>query len=77
MDGKGNIKVNINDPFWLNQFRGRAVVQDINFYVGSRWESRQIRATFTYRFGNQNVKSARQRQSATSSEQSRAGGGNN
>lgn len=76
MDGKGNIKVNINDPFWLNQFRGRAVVQDINFYVGSRWESRQIRATFTYRFGNQNVKAARQRQSATSSEQSRAGGNN-
>ena len=76
MDGKGNIKININDPFWLNKFRGTAIVQDINFYVASRWESRQIRATFTYRFGNQNVKAARQRQSATSSEQSRAGGNN-
>ncbi len=76
MEGKGNIKLNINDPFWLNRFRGTAVVQDINFSVASRWESRQIRATFTYRFGNQNVKSARQRQSATSSEQSRAGGNN-
>lgn len=76
MDGKGSIKLNINDPFWLNKFRGTAVVQDINFYVASRWESRQIRATFTYRFGNQNVKAARQRQSATSAEQSRAGGNN-
>ena len=76
MDGKGNLKLNINDPFWLNQFRGRAVVQDINFYVGSRWESRQIRLTFTYRFGNQNVKTDRQRSSATSAEQNRVGGQN-
>lgn len=76
MDGKGNLKLNVNDPFWLNQFRGRAVVQDINFYVGSRWESRQIRLTFTYRFGNQNVKSARDRNSATSAEQNRVKSGN-
>ena len=76
LDGKGNIKLNINDPFWLNKFSGRAVVQDIDFVVKSRWESRQIRATFTYNFGNQSVKSARQRQSATSAEQSRAGGNN-
>ena len=76
MDGKGNLKLNVNDPFWLNQFRGRAVVQDINFYVGSRWESRQFRLTFTYRFGNQNVKSARDRNSATSAEQNRVKSGN-
>ncbi len=76
MDGKGNLKLNVNDPFWLNQFRGRAVVQDINFRVGSRWESRQFRLTFTYRFGNQNVKSARDRNSATSAEQNRVKSGN-
>ncbi|AQG80434.1 outer membrane beta-barrel protein [Spirosoma montaniterrae] len=76
MDGKGNIKLNISDPFWLNYFRGRAQVQDINFFVLSRWESRRFNLTFTYRFGNQDVKAARQRQSATSSEQSRAGGNN-
>ena len=76
MDGKGNVKLNVNDPFWLNQFRGRAVVQDIDFRVLSRWESRRIMLTFTYRFGNQNVKSERQRNSATSAEQKRAGGNN-
>ncbi len=76
MDGKGNVKLNIQDPFWLNKFNGRATVQDINFRVLSKWESRQIRLTFTYRFGNQNVKTARQRNSATSAEQSRAGGNN-
>ncbi|GAB2578003.1 TonB-dependent receptor domain-containing protein [Spirosoma areae] len=76
MADKGNLKLNVNDPFWLNKFNGRAVVQDINFRVLSRWESRQIRLTFTYRFGNQNVKTARQRNSATSAEQSRVGGNN-
>ncbi|MFD2573282.1 outer membrane beta-barrel protein [Spirosoma soli] len=76
MDGKGNLKLNVNDPFWLNKFSGRAMVQDINFRVGSRWESRRIMLTFTYRFGNQNVKSARQRNSATSAEQGRVGGNN-
>lgn len=76
MDGKANLKLNVNDPFWLNQFNGRAVVQDINFRVQSRWESRRINLTFTYRFGNQNVKSERQRNSATSAEQNRVKGGN-
>ena len=76
MDGKANLKLNINDPFWMNQFRGAAVVQDINFRVSSRWESRRVSLTFTYRFGNQNVKGARDRNSATSAEQNRVKGGN-
>ena len=76
MEGKGNLKLNINDPFWLNQFNGRAVVQDIDLRVRSRWESRRIMLTFTYRFGNQNVKGARERNSATSAEQNRVKGGN-
>ncbi|GAB4030023.1 outer membrane beta-barrel protein [Spirosoma gilvum] len=76
MEGKGSLKLNVSDPFWLNQFNGRAAVQDINFRVLSRWESRRIMLTFSYRFGNQNVKSARQRNSATSAEQNRVGGQN-
>jgi hypothetical protein len=76
MADKANLKLNISDPFWLNQFNGRAMVQDINFRVKSRWESRRINLTFTYRFGNQNVKAARQRNSATSAEQNRVKGGN-
>ncbi|WP_420147155.1 outer membrane beta-barrel protein [Spirosoma sp.] len=76
MEGKGSLKLNVSDPFWLNYFRGRAAVQDIDFRVLSRWESRRIMLTFTYRFGNQNVKGERQRNSATSAEQKRAGGNN-
>lgn len=76
MDGKANLKLNVNDPLWLNRFNGRAVVQDINFRVRSQWESRRIGLTFTYRFGNQNVKGERQRNSATSAEQNRVNGSN-
>ena len=76
MDGKANLKLNVNDPFWLNQFNGVAKVQDIDFRVRSRWESRRVSLTFTYRFGNQNVKGERQRNSATSAEQGRVKGGN-
>lgn len=71
LNKKGTIRLNVNDPLWLNMFRASTNYQDINFRLMSRWESRQIRATFTYRFGNQNVKAARQRQSATSAEQNR------
>lgn len=76
MDSKGSLKLNVNDPFWLNQFNGVANVQDINFRVRSRWESRRVSLTFTYRFGNQNVKGARARNSATSAEQGRVKGSN-
>jgi hypothetical protein len=77
MNGKASLKLNVNDPFWLNKFEGRANYQDINFRVRARWESRIARLTFTYRFGNQNVKAARQRSTSTEAERNRAGGGNN
>ncbi len=77
MNKKATLRLNVNDPFWWNQFRGSTNYQDINFKINSRWMSRQARITFTYRFGNQNVKSARQRQSATSAEQGRVGGTTN
>ena len=74
---KGTLKLNLNDPFWLNQFRGATQYQDINFTVRSRWESRIARLTFTYNFGNQNVKAARQRSTGTEAERNRAGGNSN
>ncbi|GAB3933977.1 outer membrane beta-barrel family protein [Larkinella terrae] len=77
MNRKASLKLNVNDPFWLNRFEGRATYQDINFRVRARWESRIARLTFTYRFGNQNVKAARQRSTSTEAERNRAGGGNN
>ncbi len=77
MQKKGTLKLNVNDPFWWNRFRGSTNYGDINFKIKSNWESRVARVTFTYKFGNQNVKAARQRSTGTEAERNRAGGGSN
>ncbi|WP_138477432.1 outer membrane beta-barrel family protein [Dyadobacter bucti] len=74
MNKKGTIRLNVNDIFWTNRFRGKAVYKDIDFSVRSQWPSRQFRLTFTYNFGNQNVKGARQRNTGSDDLQKRAGG---
>ncbi|MHA4738533.1 TonB-dependent receptor [Dyadobacter sp. MSC1_007] len=74
MNKKGTIRLNVNDIFWTNRFNGTAVYKDIDFKVKSEWPSRQFRLTFTYNFGNQNVKGARQRTTGSDDLQKRAGG---
>lgn len=74
LNKKGTIRFNVNDIFWTNRFNGTAVYKDINFKVRSEWPSRQFRLTFTYNFGNQNVKGARQRNTGSDDLQKRAGG---
>lgn len=73
---RGRLSLNMNDIFWTNRFRGIAQFQDIDFAVSSFWQSRNIRATFTYRFGNQQVKAARQRNTGADDLKSRMKGGN-
>jgi hypothetical protein len=52
-----------------------------NTYAGivnranGNWESQQFRASFTWRFGNKQVKNIRQRNTGSESEQKRIGGG--
>jgi len=71
--GKVRAKINLQDPLWLNQFRGSTQFQELNFSVRSRWESRVLRVSLTYRFGNQNVKAARQRNTSAEDLKSRTG----
>lgn len=75
-DKKGRFSLNMNDLFWTNHFTGKAQFQDIDFQVKSYWQSRVIRASFTYRFGNQNVKGARDRNTGADELKSRMKGGN-
>ena len=75
MEKKGRISLNVSDLFWTQQFRGRTQFQDIDFSVRSYWPSRQARLTFTYRFGNQNVKGTRDRSTGADDLQSRAKSG--
>ncbi len=73
LNKKGSIRLNVNDIFWTNKFRGQANYKDINFAVKSQWPSRQFRISFTYNFGNQNVKGARQRNTGADDIQKRVG----
>ncbi|NIJ53280.1 outer membrane beta-barrel protein [Dyadobacter arcticus] len=75
LNRKGTLRLNVNDIFWTNRFRGTAMYKDIDFSVKSQWPSRQFRLTFTYNFGNQNVKGARQRNTGSDDLQKRANGG--
>ncbi|GAA4431017.1 outer membrane beta-barrel family protein [Ravibacter arvi] len=75
-DKKGSIKLNVQDPLAKNRFKGETHFEDINLNIYSRWPSRQVRLTFSYRFGNQNVKT-RQRSTGSDDLQQRVGGGQN
>ncbi len=72
---KASLRLNVQDIFFQNRFAGTVKYQDLNFRVSSRWESRQVRLSFTYRFGNQNVKAARQRGTSTDDLRNRANSG--
>ena len=76
MAKKASIRLNVQDLFWTNKFRGSTDFEDIHLKIRSLWPSRQVRVTFTYRFGNQNVKAARQRNTGSDDIQKRVNSGN-
>lgn len=77
LNRKASLKLTVNDIFATARFSGYSNISSVNLKMSNRWDSRQVRLNFTYRFGNQNVKASRNRQTATSSEQRRVGGNEN
>lgn len=76
MKKKGSIKINVNDVFNIQRFRGS--FENAGRYTGvtSKWESQQVRVTFNYRFGNTSIKAARTRKTGLEDEQNRVKNGN-
>lgn len=74
---KGRLKLNANDLFLTSFWNGAVKYQNMDFTISNRWTSRRVSLTFSYNFGNQNVKSARRRSTATDSEKQRVGGNQN
>jgi iron complex outermembrane recepter protein len=77
MKDKATIKLNVNDLFWTQKFRGNFLFNDIDVQIVNRWESRVARVSFTYRFGNNKVQAARQRQTGLEAEKGRVKNGGN
>ncbi len=75
--GKGTLRLNIRDPFWLQRYEGNTNYDVVSTSVRNRWDNRQLTASFTYRFGKtNNAGPQRKRSSASQDEQNRVGQGN-
>lgn len=59
--GQGSIKGSVSDLFKRMPWTGISRFGGLIINGGGGWESRQFRISFTYRFGNKQVKAARQR----------------
>jgi len=78
LKGKGNIKATVTDVFHTLHWTSVSNYAGQYIQASGRFESRQFRINFTYRFGSNQVKAARQRKTGTEDEEKRAnssGGG--
>ena len=71
LKGKGNLKASCSDMFKLMQFKGSIDFAGQHTDLSSRWESRQFKVNFMYRFGSNLVKGARQRATGADEETKR------
>lgn len=75
MKGKGTVRLNLRDPFWIQRYKGRTEYDIVDSRVKNKWDNRQVTATFTYRFGKNGQPNNRRRNSASQDEQNRVGQG--
>ncbi|HVG16803.1 MAG TPA: outer membrane beta-barrel family protein, partial [Chitinophagaceae bacterium] len=73
--GKGTLKASVTDIFRTMRWAGENKITGQILNVNGRWESRQLRLNFSYRFGSNLVKQARQRKSSVEEENKRTQGG--
>jgi hypothetical protein len=78
LKGNGNLKASVSDIFHSIKWKGTSSFAGQYVAANGYFESRQLKLNFTYRFGNNQVKAARQRKTGTEEENKRAdsqGGG--
>lgn len=73
MKGKSTVRLNFRDPFGWQQFGGYMRYGDVDVTVKNRWDTRQVTASFTYRFGKSTIAPSRRRATGVSEEINRAG----
>ncbi len=75
LKGQGNIKFSATDIFWTNYDRSLTTFGAQVIEGKFKRESRQFKVNFTYRFGNNQIKSSRNRASGLEDELKRTQGG--
>ncbi len=77
LKGKGTVRLNVRDVFFIQQFRGVIKYGNIDAKIFQRNESRVANVNFTYRFAKGKMNGTpKRRASSTSDEQNRVGAGN-
>lgn len=74
LKGKGTLKATFTDVFRTMRWKGESNFAGQQIIASGRWESQQLRMNFSYRFGNSQVKAARQRKAALEEEAKRTQG---
>jgi iron complex outermembrane recepter protein len=75
--GKATVRASVTDIFRTMRFKGTSVFAGQETTNNFRWESRQFKLNFVYRFGNMQVKAARQRTTGAEDENKRVQSGGN
>ncbi len=75
--GKGSLKTSVSDIFKTLKWKGTSNFASQTTIASGNFESRQFKVNFSYRFGNNQVKAARNRKDASEEEKNRtqSGGG--
>jgi len=72
MDKKLRLRLSMDDIFLTNHWEGKLQYQNVNLSVVNRYLSRRAAFSVNYNFGNQNVKSAKSRNTAADDIKNRA-----
>jgi hypothetical protein len=71
--GKANVKASVSDIFHTFHWEGISDFAGQRLVARGHWEATQFKLNFTYRFGNNKVKAARQRNTSIEDESKRVG----
>lgn len=76
MKKKASLKLNVYDPFFLQQARVIIDYENIDAVIRNKWDNRRVGLTFIYSFSKgQNAQPQRRRSSGSQEEQNRVGSG--
>ncbi|RTL60985.1 MAG: TonB-dependent receptor [Sphingobacteriales bacterium] len=71
LKGKGSLKASVTDVLWSQFWKSKTDFGGVSIDGQGKGESRTFRLNFSYRFGNNNVKAARDRKTGLESEAGR------
>ncbi len=75
LDGRGNIKLSVSDIFKTMRWQGSSNFAGQSLDAAFQWESQQLKLNFSYRFGKNTIKAARQRKTGVEDESKRVSSG--